>query len=169
MVLSKQGWSTPTGLPFTAARVAGIRERAAIPAAPRTASCEGGMSINEAARELRVSTQTIRRWLEEGLLPAEQTTEHAHWRIRLTDEIRARRGVRVRRSWTRTRSRPQARRSRPTGDVRHRLAAHIQADARRDQPGGDDHLGLLAPVLGVPDSKRVDCLVNKIRNLAFAG
>lgn len=26
MVLSKQGWSSPTGLPFTAARVAGIRE-----------------------------------------------------------------------------------------------------------------------------------------------
>lgn len=33
---------------------------------------------------------TIRRWLAEGLLPAEQTTEHAQWRIRLTDELRER-------------------------------------------------------------------------------
>ena len=31
MVLSKQGWNSPTGLPFTAARVRGIRERAEIP------------------------------------------------------------------------------------------------------------------------------------------
>jgi excisionase family DNA binding protein len=90
MVLSKQGWSSPTGLPFTAARVAGIRERANIPAAPRTQLASAGVSILEAARELGVSTQTIRRWLAEGLLPAEQTAEHSPWRIRLTDEVRQR-------------------------------------------------------------------------------
>jgi DNA invertase Pin-like site-specific DNA recombinase len=90
MVLSKQGWSSPTGLPFTAARVAGIRERANIQAAPRTQPADAGVSILEAARELGVSTQTIRRWLAEGLLPAEQTAEYAPWRIRLTDEVRAR-------------------------------------------------------------------------------
>jgi hypothetical protein len=90
MVLSKQGWSSPTGLPFTAARVAGIRERANIPAAPRTQPADAGVSILEAARELGVSTQTIRRWLAEGLLPAEQTAEHAPWRIRITDEVRQR-------------------------------------------------------------------------------
>jgi excisionase family DNA binding protein len=90
MVLSKQGWNSPTGLPFTAARVRGIRERAGIPAAPRTSPTDCGVSINEAARELRVSTMTIRRWLAEGLLPAEQTAEHAPWRIRLTDEVRER-------------------------------------------------------------------------------
>jgi transposase-like protein len=89
MVLSKQGWSSPTGLPFTAVRVAGIRERASIPAAPRTQPASSGVSILEAARELGVSTQTIRRWLSEGL-PAEQTAEHPPWRIRLTDEVRAR-------------------------------------------------------------------------------
>ena len=44
----------------------------------------------QAARELGVSTMTIRRWLQEGLLPAEQTAEHAPWRIRLTDEVRRR-------------------------------------------------------------------------------
>jgi excisionase family DNA binding protein len=90
MVLSKQAWSSPTGLPFTAARVRGIRERANIPAAPRSQPASSGVSILEAARELGVSTQTIRRWLAEGLLPAEQTTEHAPWRIRITDEVRQR-------------------------------------------------------------------------------
>jgi hypothetical protein len=33
---------------------------------------------------------TIRRWLKDGLLPGEQTTAGAPWRIRLSDEIRAR-------------------------------------------------------------------------------
>jgi excisionase family DNA binding protein len=49
-----------------------------------------GVSIHEAARQLGVCTQTIRRWLAEGLLPAEQTAAHAPWRIRLTDEVRQR-------------------------------------------------------------------------------
>ncbi len=48
-----------------------------------------GVSIRVAALELGVSTQTIRRWVAEGLLPAEQTAPHAPWRIRLTDETRA--------------------------------------------------------------------------------
>ena len=52
MVLSKQGWSSPTGLPFTAARVRGIRERANIAAAPSTEPVDSGVSILEAAREL---------------------------------------------------------------------------------------------------------------------
>jgi predicted transcriptional regulator len=77
-------------LPFTAARVAGIRERTNIPAAPAIPRETVGVSINAAARELGVSTQTIRRWLAEGLLPAEQTAPHAPWRIRITDEIRQR-------------------------------------------------------------------------------
>ena len=37
-----------------------------------------------------MSVHTIRRWINTGLLPAEQTTPGAPWRIRLTDEIRAR-------------------------------------------------------------------------------
>ena len=90
IVLSKHGWKSPTGLPFTQRRVRGIRERANIPPAPRTPPAGTGVSIMQAARELGVSTMTIRRWLQEGLLPAEQTTEHAPWRIRLTDEVRRR-------------------------------------------------------------------------------
>ncbi|MGZ6617753.1 MAG: recombinase family protein, partial [Solirubrobacteraceae bacterium] len=88
IVLSKQGWKSPTGLPFTERRVRAVRERGNIPPAPRTPPNGTGVSINEAARQLGVSTPTIRRWLAEGLLPAEQTTEHAPWRIRLTDEVR---------------------------------------------------------------------------------
>jgi hypothetical protein len=88
LVLSKQGRQTPTGLPFTAVRVAGIRERAGIPAAPPPTPTGEGVSINEAARQLGVCTQTIRRWLTEGLLPAEQTTPHAPWPILITDQVR---------------------------------------------------------------------------------
>jgi predicted DNA-binding protein (UPF0251 family) len=90
LVLSKQGRQTPTRLPFTAGRVAGIRERAGIPAAPPPTLAPEGVSINEAACQLGVCTQTIRRWLAEGLLPAEQTTPHAPWRISITDQVRAR-------------------------------------------------------------------------------
>jgi excisionase family DNA binding protein len=37
-----------------------------------------------------VSRTTIRRWLADGLLLAEQTTPHAPWRIRLTEQVRQR-------------------------------------------------------------------------------
>jgi len=45
---------------------------------------------DEAAAALAVSTATIRRWLKNGLLPGEQVSAHAPWRIRLTDELRKR-------------------------------------------------------------------------------
>jgi excisionase family DNA binding protein len=48
------------------------------------------VTIQQAATELSVSTATIYRWLKTGLLPGEQTTPHAPWRIRLTDELRRR-------------------------------------------------------------------------------
>jgi excisionase family DNA binding protein len=74
-------------LPFNARRVRAVRERGNIPPAPKAPPPGTGVSINEAARRLGVSAPTVRRWLQEGLLPAEQTTEHARWRIRLTDEV----------------------------------------------------------------------------------
>jgi excisionase family DNA binding protein len=48
------------------------------------------VTIEQAAAELGVSTATVRRWLRDGLLPGEQITPGAPWRIRLTEEIRAR-------------------------------------------------------------------------------
>ena len=89
-ILSKQGRLTGTGRPFTEARVKAARQRAGIPAAPPPDPDGEVVTIAQAAAQLGVSTATIRRWLADGLLPAEQTTPHAPWRIRLTDEVRRR-------------------------------------------------------------------------------
>jgi DNA invertase Pin-like site-specific DNA recombinase len=89
-ILGRQGHRTGTGLPFTEARVRGVRKRAGIPAAPPPDPAGELITIEQAISELGVSTHTIRRWINIGLLPAEQTTPGAPWRIRLTDEIRAR-------------------------------------------------------------------------------
>ena len=88
-ILSRQGRLTGTGLPFTEGRVRGVRKRAGIPAAPPPDPTGELVTIERAASELDVSVHTIRRWINTGLLPAEQTTPGAPWRIRLTDEIRA--------------------------------------------------------------------------------
>jgi excisionase family DNA binding protein len=88
--LSRQGARTGAGLPFTESRVRGVRRRAGIPAAPPPDPTSQVLSIQRAADQLGVSDQTIRRWINTGLLPAQQTTPGAPWRIRLTDEIRAR-------------------------------------------------------------------------------
>jgi excisionase family DNA binding protein len=89
-ILGRQGRRTGTGLPFTEARVRGVRKRAGIPAAPPADPAGELLTIERAATELGVSMHTIRRWINTGLLPAQQTTPGAPWRIRLTDEIRAR-------------------------------------------------------------------------------
>jgi excisionase family DNA binding protein len=89
-ILSRQGRLTGTGLPFTEGRVRGIRRHAGIPAAPPPDPNSELLSIERAANQLGVSVHTIRRWINTGLLPAEQTTAGATWRIRLTGEIRAR-------------------------------------------------------------------------------
>jgi excisionase family DNA binding protein len=90
-ILSRQGRRTGTGLPFTEGRVRGVRKRAGIPAAPPADPATGELlTIERAAADLGVSVHTIRRWINSGLLPAEQTTPGAPWRIRLTDEIRRR-------------------------------------------------------------------------------
>jgi excisionase family DNA binding protein len=70
--------------------VRGIRQRAGIPVAPPIDADSKSVTIQQAAHELGLSAATIRRWLNDGLLPAEQTTPHAPWRIRLTDEARRR-------------------------------------------------------------------------------
>jgi DNA invertase Pin-like site-specific DNA recombinase len=89
-ILSRQHRLTGTGLPFTEPRVKAARQRAGIPAAPPLDPESNLVTIQQAASELAVSVFTIRRWLHDGLLPAEQTTPTAPWRIRLDDEVRAR-------------------------------------------------------------------------------
>ncbi len=88
--LSRQGRLTASGLPFTQARVQSVRAKATIPAAPPPDPASQLLTILQAASELGVSTNTIHRWLRDGLLPGEQTTPGAPWRIRLNDETRAR-------------------------------------------------------------------------------
>ena len=89
-ILSRQGRQTGSGLPFTEARVKAARQRAGIPAAPPPDPDSDLVTIQQAASELGVSLFTVRRWLRDGLLPGEQVTANAPWRIRLTDEVRAR-------------------------------------------------------------------------------
>lgn len=89
-ILNRQGRHTGQGLPFTRARVQSARFRAGIPAAPPPDPTSDLVTIQQAAAELGVSHFTIRRWLNDGLLPGEQTTPGSPWRIRLTDDIRAR-------------------------------------------------------------------------------
>jgi transposase len=89
-ILNKQGRRTGTGLRFTEARVRGLRQRAGIPAAPPPHPGSELVTLDEAAAALAVSTATIRRWLKDGLLPGEQVTPHAPWRIRLSEEVRRR-------------------------------------------------------------------------------
>ena len=87
-ILNKQGRRTGTGLPFTEPRVAHVRKTNAIPAAPPPDPASGLFTVDQAATELGVTTTTIYRWLRAGLLPGQQTTPHAPWRIRLSDDIR---------------------------------------------------------------------------------
>ena len=89
-ILNRQGRRTGQGLPFTRARVQGARFRAGIPAAPPPDPDSDLVTIQQAATELGVTVFTIRRWLQQGLLPGEQTTPNAPWRIRLTDDVQAR-------------------------------------------------------------------------------
>jgi excisionase family DNA binding protein len=89
-ILNKQGRRTGTGLPFNQSRVKYVRQQHGIPAAPPPDPDGGLLTIEQAAEQLGVSNATVYRWLRAGLLPGEQTTSHAPWRIRLTDELRAR-------------------------------------------------------------------------------
>ena len=89
-ILTRNGHRTGTGLAFTAARVKSARQRAGILAAPPPDPQSQLVTINQAATELGVSVFTVRRWLHDGLLPGEQSAPSAPWRIRLTDDVRAR-------------------------------------------------------------------------------
>ncbi len=48
------------------------------------------MTIAAAAVVLNVAPSTMHRWLNEGLIPGEQVTPGAPWRIRMTEELKAR-------------------------------------------------------------------------------
>jgi len=91
-ILNRQGRTSARGQAFTASIVSSLRTHWKIACyQPGGAPADAApVSIIEAARELGVVASTVHRWVNDGFIPAEQTTAGAPWRIRLTDELRAR-------------------------------------------------------------------------------
>jgi hypothetical protein len=91
-ILNRQGRKTATGLSFTTNRVGSLRTHWKIPCfKPPKEPVDGPcLTIDQAARELGLAPSTLHRWLNDGFIPGEQITPGAPWRIRLTDELRAR-------------------------------------------------------------------------------
>jgi excisionase family DNA binding protein len=79
---------------FTTARVGYVRRALDLPPANPGSLPDNDdptwMNVDQAARTLRVSQDTIRRWAREGSLPAKQVMPQAPWRIHVTDEVTAR-------------------------------------------------------------------------------
>ena len=91
-ILNRQGRTTAKGHRFDANRVASLRIHWGIPCfqAPPQAANGEIMAIKAASAALNVAPSTLHRWLNEGLFPGEQETPGAPWRIRMTDELKAR-------------------------------------------------------------------------------
>lgn len=91
-ILNRQGRRTATGLRFTTNRVCSLRTHWRIPRfEPSSEPPEGTlMNMREAAETLGVAPSTVHRWLNDGVIPGEQLTPGAPWRIRVTDELLSR-------------------------------------------------------------------------------
>ncbi|MGH8777311.1 MAG: recombinase family protein [Jiangellaceae bacterium] len=92
-VLGRQHRLTATGLRFTKARVAQLRDAHGIAGFAGAVTPPGDdvamVSVRTAATELAVSPATVYRWLREGFIAGQQPTPGAPWRIRLDDHLRA--------------------------------------------------------------------------------
>ena len=91
-ILNRQGRKTATGDRFTAGHVGNLRRYRKITRfQPQANSSEGELvTIKKAAKILGVAPSTIHRWRNDGFIAAVQITPGAPWRIRITDELRAR-------------------------------------------------------------------------------
>ena len=91
-ILNRQGRSTAYGHRFEAGRVGNLRRHWDIPCfEPKAEQAEGELlTIKKAASVLGVAPSTIHRLLNDGIIPGEQLTPGAPWRIRLTDDVMAR-------------------------------------------------------------------------------
>lgn len=91
-ILNRQGRRTAYGHRFEAGRVGNLRRHWGIPCFEPKASAEEGelATIKKAAAVLGVAPSTIHRLLNDGIVPGEQLTPGAPWRIRLTDDLLAR-------------------------------------------------------------------------------
>jgi DNA invertase Pin-like site-specific DNA recombinase len=91
-ILNRQGKTSAKGMRFTASRVSSLRTHWEIPCFKRTDAEQQGeiVSIDRAADILGIAPSTVHRWLNDGFIAGEQLTPGAPWRIRITDELRAR-------------------------------------------------------------------------------
>jgi hypothetical protein len=91
-ILNRQGRSTATGLRFTNNRVSSLRTNWNIPCfePPHQPPLGELVNIREAAKLLGVAPSTLHRHLNDGIIAGEQLTPGAPWRIRMTDDLRAR-------------------------------------------------------------------------------
>jgi excisionase family DNA binding protein len=91
-ILNRQGRTTVYGHRFEAGRVGNLRRHWDIPCfEPSAAHAEGElMTIKTAAAVLGVASSTLHRLLNAGIIPGEQLTPGAPWRIRLTHDVMAR-------------------------------------------------------------------------------
>jgi len=91
-ILNRQGRRSPRGERFTANKVSGLRSYWKIPRFQKSSTPPEGdpVTVEKAAELLGVVPSTVHRWLTEGFITGEQITPGAPWRIRITDELRAR-------------------------------------------------------------------------------
>jgi predicted DNA-binding transcriptional regulator AlpA len=91
-ILNRQGRRTARGHRFEGNRVCSLRTHWKIPCfVPNTDAAAGELlTIKRAATALGVAPSTIHRLINDGIIAGEQITPGAPWRIRLTDELKAR-------------------------------------------------------------------------------
>ena len=88
--LNRRGLQTATGLTFTARRVTSLRERYGIPARGQRKDADvPTVSVPVAAGELGVSAASLYRWIDQGLIAAEQAGSGSPLRVRLDASVRA--------------------------------------------------------------------------------
>ena len=79
-ILNKHGYCTGTGKRWIASRVLSLRRNQEIPGISK----DGGktwVTLAQAAHELGVHHQCVKRLIQRGMLPATQVIEHAPWVI----------------------------------------------------------------------------------------
>jgi predicted DNA-binding transcriptional regulator AlpA len=88
-ILNRQGRTTAQGHRFETGRVGNLRRHWQIPCfEPKAYVVDGELlTIKKAASALGVAPSTIHRLLNDGIIPGEQLTSGAPWRIRLTDHL----------------------------------------------------------------------------------
>lgn len=91
-ILNRQGRNTARGERFTANQVGSLRRYREIPRfSPVPEPPQGELAtVARAAQILGVAPSTVHRWLADGFIPGEQLTPGAPWRIRITEELKAR-------------------------------------------------------------------------------